>query len=178
MKKTSILLSCFLLISCKGMLIQSHTDSNYSEFKQSAWIEIKNTLQVEAEHARVYLQNGKQIKPSELDLYQTDCEIEVRKVLDFPQTVFPGRYEIEAISIDVSPIVFMQNNKIKYAFAGNSAPVDVKRFWKFTLKSEKYPEVMFLLCRGVQDRPSDAQLPTVVEIKQAVGDNIEVYLIQ
>ncbi len=180
MKSMFIILICLFLISCSGNFIRPQTNSKFVEFKQRAWININNTLQVEAKHARVYLQNGKQINPSELDLYQTDCEIEVRKVLDFPQTVFPGRYEITAISIEVSPFVYleyMESSSIQFAYIGSRAPVDVKRFWRFSLRSKSYPEVMYMICRGVQDTPFDAQLPTVEEIRQAVGDNIEVYLI-
>jgi hypothetical protein len=159
------------------MYIQPSTYSSYSLFNKDPWIEIKNSLQVTPENARVYLQNGKQIKPSELDYYQINCEIEVRQVLDSVQTVFPGRYEINNISIDESSVVFMQNSKMQMAFLGNNLAMEIKKYWKFSLQSKKHPEVMNMFCRGVQDIPFNAQLPTVDEIKQAVGDNIEVFLI-
>jgi len=177
MKNYLSVLMCFLLFSCNGTYIQPSLNSSYTQIKNKAWIEIKQPLQVSPENARVYLQNGKQIKPSELDFYQVNCEIEVNQVLDNIQTVFPGRYEIINISIDESSVVFMENAKIKIASLATSFPMEIKKYWKFSLQSKQHPEVINLFCRGIQNMPFDAQLPTLEEIKLAVGAYIKVFLI-
>jgi hypothetical protein len=177
MKNYLQVLMCFLLVSCNGMHIQSSIYSSYSPFNKNAWIDIKHSLQVTPENARVYLQNGKQVIPSELDFYQVNCEIEVKQVLDTVQTVYPGRYNIINISLDESSVVFMETSHIQLAFIGKGFPIEIKKYWKFSLQSKQYPEVINMLCRGVQDIPFYAQLPTVEEIKLAVGAYIEVSLI-
>ena len=178
MKNYLCIVMCFLLFSCNGMYLQPTTNSSYTQFNHKTWIEIKNPLQVSPENARVYLQNGKQIKPSELDFYQVNCEIEVQNVLDSKQTVFPGRYEIKTISIDESSVVFMENAKLQIVSLANSFLMEIKKYWKFSLQSTTHPEVINMFCRGVQDMPFTAQLPTLEEIKQAVGTHIEVFLIR
>ncbi len=171
------IISILFLISCKGMQIQVDNNLQFEKFSQTAWIEIKQELRVEAENARSYLQKGKQIHPASLNTMITDCEIEIRTVLEETQIIYPGRFDIVSIGNEVSPIVFMENTKINVAFAGGGAPVDVKRFWRFKLHSEKHPEVLNFICRGPLDMPSQAKLPSIFDIKKAVGDNIEVHLI-
>jgi hypothetical protein len=173
-----ILISVLFLISCKSMQIQVDDSLQFEKFNQTAWIEIKQELRVEANNARAYLQKGKQIHPASLNTMITDCEIEIRTVLEEVQIIYPGRFDIVSIGNEVSPIVFIKNTKVNVAFSGGGgAPMDVKRFWKFKLHSDKHPEVLNFICRGPLDMPSQAELPTIFDIKKAVGENIEVHLI-
>jgi hypothetical protein len=179
MKKIYIISLALFLLSCKGMQIRQDVTSKFIEYSENPWIEIKENLIVRPENARVYLQNGKQIYPASLDMLTTNCEIEINTVLEEKQIVFPGRFKNTSIGIEASPIVFMENTKINVAFGGggSGAPVDVKRYWKFKLYSKTRPEVLNFICRGPLDQPSVAMLPTLDGIKQAVGNIIEVHLI-
>ncbi len=175
-KQWIIALTSLLLISCTGMKIQPNAKSSFEKFSQTPWIEVKEALKVSPTNARAYLQNGKQISPSQLNLYQTNCEIEVNKVLDIEQIIYPGRYEITHISTREGPVVFLKHSKVQYAMGGGRSSIDIKRTWRFKLQSQQYPNVLFMHCRGVQDNEFQAELPTIAEIRQAVGHIIDVHL--
>jgi len=159
------------------MQIQTAENTSFKEFSTKPWIEIKELLTVTPSNARVYIQNGMQIPPSKLNQYAINCEIEVRKVLELTQTVEPGKFEITRISTNDSSVVFLEHSNIQYAMGGGRSSRDIKRSWKFTLQSDKDPDVMFMHCRGAMDNESNAELPTLEEIKQAVGNIIQVHLV-
>jgi len=118
MKNILILFFLVSLVSCKGMQIRTVENKSFKEFSTKPWIEIKESLTVTPTNARVYIQNGIQIPPSKLNHYDINCEIEVRKVLEFPQTVNPGRFEITRVSTKDSMIVFLKSSNIQYAMGG------------------------------------------------------------
>lgn len=175
-----IIVASFLtLVSCGQMKIQTSNASSFIDFAASPWIEINNELVIQPLHTRAYLQYGELIHPDVLNLYETNCEIEVKQVLEVNQIINPGRYEIAHIIIDESSVVFLPHQAIQYAMGGGgTGSYDTKAFWQFTLQSDENPDVLFMLCRGVQEDVAEAELPTIEEIKQAVGDNITIHLIQ
>ena len=62
---------------------------------------------------------------------------------------------------------------VGFGWGYQSAPVDIKRFYTFRLESETQPLVRAVICRGVQDTPFMAELPTYEEMQAAVGEYIE-----
>jgi hypothetical protein len=54
--------------------------------------------------------------------------------------------------------------------AVDSSPPDIFRGWHFWLHSDKQPNVLRMTCRGVFAEPWEAELPTLAEIRQALGD--------
>lgn len=170
---------CFILVisACQTPLIQPHKQGEYVSISPKAWIEVKNKVSVEADSARAFFQLGELIHSSRLNLYEVNCELEVRDVLDTEQTISPDRFKIIKAQQDQSPIVFFPNQKIHYAINREEGPSDIKRFWKFTLQSQQQPNVMHLICRGVQDFPANAELPTVEEMQQALGSLVDIHLL-
>jgi len=171
-----ILMVLLMLTACKAPLIQQKEHGKHFPIADHAWIEIQQKISVEPENARAYFQGGEWIKPSVLNLYQVNCEIEVRDVLETRQWIAPGKFKIIRTAQDQSPIVFMPGQTTILANFRDNSPTDIKRFWKFTLESKQQPNVMHLICRGVQDTPYDAKLPTSEEMQAAVGVNMDLHL--
>jgi len=63
---------------------------------------------------------------------------------------------------------------LTYAWASDS-PVDIKRYYHFKLSAQdpqSKSQVRALICRGAQDEPYNARLPTLEQMKLAGGQYI------
>jgi len=171
-----LLLILMLLTACKVPVIKQQEHGQYYPIAQNAWIEIQQKARIEPDNARAYFQDGKWIHPSSLNLYEVNCELEVRDVVEKYQWINPGKFEIIRTQQDQSPIVFGPGKSTTLAWNQDQAPSDIKRFWKFTLQSKQQANVMHFICRGVQDSPYNATLPTSTEMQTAVGQHIKLHL--
>ena len=172
MKFLASMLSLLFLTACQSILIQSQ--SQYIPVRSDATIEILKELEVFADSARAFLQQGQQIHPNALNLYDVNCEVEVNTVSEHKQVIKPGRYHVISVQQEESPIVLLhpvQLAALRLSWV-NDAPVDIKRYYYFRLqsaKTETMSSVRAVICRGIQDAPYKAQLPTLEQMTQAVG---------
>jgi len=187
-----ILVISLSLTACQSTLIR--TDSSYFEPSPRSTIEITQSLSVSPNSARIYLQNGEPVFQGRLNLYDINCEIEVNTVSEERQTVNPGIFNVLAVIQDQSPIVMVQPIQLaslKYASGGGGgtgngggSPVDIKRFYKFRLSAQESDsaqsgaQVRSVICRGAQNEPYKAELPTLEEMKAAAGSYIKFNLTQ
>jgi hypothetical protein len=167
-----------VLAGCQQTLIK--TNAGYQPESSDSYIVLNKSIVIPPNSARAFFQYGKLIPDARLNLYATDCELQINTVLEVPQTVQPGKFNIIRIIQDQSPIVILQ--PVMYAAIGvvwgyNSSPVDIKRFYTFRLESESQPLVRAVICRGVQDTPFMAELPTLEEMQAAVGEYIQFNLL-
>jgi len=176
-KNIALLLVMFVLSGCKTTLVQ--TDNAYIELSQKSSIEITQAIEVEPDSARAFFQNGELITVGQLNLYAVNCEIEINTVSEKRQTIEPGVFDIISISQGNSPLVNRQFKEVMvaaldYAWIAAS-PVDIKRFFHIKLSAqdtESQSQVRSVICRGAQDRPYEALLPTYEEMRTASGKYI------
>jgi len=180
-----ILFSLFVLSACQPALIRS--DEAYISISNEATIEITQAIEVSPNSARAFLQEGEVIPYEQLNLYEVNCEIEVNTVSEDRQTIEAGVFNIISILQDESLIVDNENEKDELmvatlgfsrelaAFGNSDSPVDIKRYYKFKLspltpkQAGSKTEVRSVTCRGVQDTPFNAELPSFEEIRAASG---------
>jgi len=177
---TFLFLITLILSGCGQMQIEQQSNGHFHALKDKAWIKIIKEIPVPAEQARVFLQNGEVINAVNLKLYDTNCELKLNQLLPVPQQIHPGKFDIISASAEESTIVFSTPGRIRSQYAANlqlaHTPSNVKRFWRFTLKSETQPNVKHIVCRGPEDFPSNAKLPSYSEMQQSVGNYIELHL--
>ena len=180
-KKFVLLFISFFLSACESTLIKS--DNSYHEVSAQATIEITQAVKVSPNSARAFLQNGKLITQGQLNLYDINCEIEINTVSENYQTIEAGIFNVISIAQDESPIVKSPYMKkpvmiasLNYAWSSDS-PVDIKRYFHFKLsaqnpKSKSEVQVRAVTCRGAQDTPYNAKLPTYEQMREAGGQYI------
>lgn len=190
MKQILFLTIAFFLAGCQSALIQ--TENAYTEVSRQASIEITQVIEVAPGSARAFLQNGEVISYGQLNLYDINCEIEINTVSEERQIIEPGVFNIVSIAQEESPIVKRKNEKqfmtkpimiaaLNYAWFSNS-PVDIKRYYRFRLTAQD-PEskpgtvVRAMICRGAQDTPYNAELPTYEQMKAASGKYVKFNLL-
>ena len=179
---TKFLLVFFVLFlsACQSILVQ--TENSYLEISSHASIEITQSLEVAPNSARAFLQGGDVIPYARLDLYEVNCEIEINTVSENRQIIEAGVFDIISIAQEESPIVKRKGIKkqimiasLNYAWASGS-PVDIKRYFKFSLAAqdpESKSQVRAVICRGIQDTPYAAELPTYEQMKAASSRYIQ-----
>ena len=178
MKKIILLSIVLLLTACQSTMFKK--EGRYIEAKAKPFIEITQSLRVAPNSARAYLQQGEVISAGQLNLYDINCEIEINTVSEQPQVIAPGIYHILSINPDESPIVMFKPVMVASLTlargGGSGSPVDIKRFYRFKLSSQNpnsKTQVRSMLCRGAQDEPYAAILPTFEEMQQATGEYIK-----
>ncbi len=174
-----IFLVLFFLTGCQPTLIKSA--GKYQPGSSDAYLVLTKSVVVPPNSARAFFQGGELIPDAQLNLYEVDCELQINTVLEKPQTVQPGTFRIIKIIQDQSPIVSLQ--PVMYAALGfgwgyQSSPVDIKKFYTFRLEAESQPLLRAVICRGVQDTPFMAELPTLEEMQAAVGEYIQFNLLE
>ena len=182
MKTTILLTISFLLAGCQSALIR--TDNAYLEISPQASIEIMQSIKVSANSARGFLQSGEVISQGQLNLYDINCEIEINTVSESSQIIEPGVFNVISVAQEESPIVkrpFMTKPvmvaSLNYAWSSDS-PVDIKRYYHFRLSaqdpdSKAKTVVRAMICRGAQDTPFAAELPTYEQMMAAGGKYIK-----
>jgi len=180
-KKTIIIALLLLLVACdygKSLFIKDDIQS--IEVIQHSSIEILQAMEVEANSARAFLQNGALIHKAKLNLYEVNCEVEVNTVSESRQTIEPGVFNVVTISEQESPIVLftkpLQIASLDYAWLYDSTPIDTKRYYLFRLEAQdkdSQSDVRSVICRGAQSEPYNARLPRLGEMQVAVGSYIK-----
>ncbi len=180
-KKIFIIALLLLLVACdygKSLFIKENVQS--IDVVQRSSIEIRQAIEVEANSARAFLQNGLVISKSKLNLYEADCEVEINTVSESRQIIEPGVFNVVAISEQESPIVLFTRPlhiaSLDYAWLYDNTPVDTKRYYLFRLEAQdnhSQSEVRAVICRGAQSEPYNARLPRLGEMQIAVGSYIK-----
>lgn len=177
--KSFILLSLiFLLTACQTTMIKS--DDSYLTTSSQATIEITQQLTVPPNSARAYFQHGELLRHTGIDFYAVDCEIEINTVSESRQAIEPGLFNVISIVQDESPIVMtmpVMVASLNFARGGGDGggPVEIKKFYRFRLSAqdpEAETQVRSMTCRGAQDDPYKAELPTYSEMQAAVGQYV------
>lgn len=176
MSKIILILIISTLTGCQSAaLIKS--EGYYIKVVPTATIEITQSIEIAPGSARAFLQNGKVISMGQLNLYDINCEVEINTVSESRQIIEPGVFNILAIAQEESPIVMsmpVMVASLNYAWASDS-PVDIKRYYHFRLSAQdpqSNSQVRALICRGAQDEPYNAKLPTFEQMRHAGGQYI------
>lgn len=126
------------------------------------------------DHARVFIQYGKQTRQSAYEKYDQHCRLEIKALKSQPQTIQPDTFEITQVRIDVEEIASQspsQNDPIHYAMnetdyfptsqfvqteskwvrlslGGDSEPPETMDIVHLYLSSKKQPNILRLTCAG------------------------------
>ncbi|MEW6648500.1 MAG: hypothetical protein AB1450_14975 [Pseudomonadota bacterium] len=133
---------------------------------------LQQDLAVPAGHARVFLQQGRVVAKHRLDVYRPHCNFEQRTVSDSTAVIAADRFTVTAVSEGEDFVV--QRRFFVYAalsLAGDdTSPSQINRYFHYTLASSQQPGVMRLTCHGGFDLPGAAQLPSLADMRAALGE--------
>jgi len=135
---------------------------------------LQQDLAVPAGHARVFLQQGRVVEKHRLDIYRPHCNFEQRTVSDGTARIAADRFTVTAVSMGEDFVV--QRRPLVYAalrlVGDDDSPSMVNRYFHHALESVRQPDVMRLTCHGGFDLPGVAQLPTLADMRAALGETV------
>ncbi|MBT8439578.1 MAG: hypothetical protein KJO91_07600, partial [Gammaproteobacteria bacterium] len=171
------------LITTSCSFIATKDPQNQSHHKVSK-VRVNESITVPPGKTRVFFQDGKIV--SQFNHYKPNCNIEVRLREDKNlQSIKPAEFQIVSIKQSYEQVVnFNRFQQIKLAhvsISGHQGMVslfdnnhDVYRGYHFYL-SGRDENVYRLSCRGVYAPAFEAWLPTFDEMKQSLGDVINLH---
>jgi hypothetical protein len=161
---------------CSSLVVTDPTSPFYVPPVGSRVI-VKQRLTVPRGKTRVFLQYGQVIPRSARDDYAVNCNFNINTLNDQPRYIEVGTYTVTRSLRHSDDIV--SRKKLQVAALGMQAgmmfrdsggtPVLFEEV-VMTLTSTPPSDVRELACRGAMDDPTEMQLPTLAEMRQALGD--------
>lgn len=166
-----------LLAGCGGQYIQGER-GDWIPLGSGGQLEVRHPVSVPPGRARAFLQRGEVIPQGALNSYDASCSFELREIAGDAARIEPGPILIENIEIGSESVVEIDGTLIAgRALLGiwDSGP-SIHRFYRFRLLSPGQPELLSLTCRGALADQPYAELPTLTEIRGALGTVVELEL--
>jgi hypothetical protein len=148
---------------------------------------VHQRLKVPPGTTRVFFQHGKLIPQRSIFEYDTNCELEINKLADTVRYIEPGTYtvirtrrqnesiiqnqfldkpvQLAALSMAMLRITAAEDD------GGSSMEFEIIRM---RLQEKENSLLRELACRGALADPANMEMPTIAEMRQALGDYVSI----
>ena len=141
---------------------------------------VKQRLTVPPGMTRVFLQYGKVIAKGDRNDYAVNCNFDINTLNDTPRYIEAGTYTVIRSLRRSDDLVRRQalqlaalNLSASMMWRGDGTPVLFEEV-VLTLSSTPPSDVRELACRGAMADPTEMQLPTLAEMRQALGEYADI----
>jgi hypothetical protein len=133
---------------------------------------------IEPGTTRTFLQRGRPMALGDFNRYRANCNFEVERLSERAQRIEPDTFIIERVQRLTTEVVRHHDRQarflnVEYGDPGSPLVTHGYHLW---LSSAKQPDVMRLTCRGAFDDLSNAQPPSINEVREALGKIAELVL--
>ena len=150
---------------------------------------VHQRLEVPPGRMRVFFQYGKLIPHRSIFEYDINCELEISKLADTVRYIEPGTYTVTRTRRQFESIIQNQiSDKPVLLAALNIQIADIQasvgdssggpsmqfEIIRLRLQGEKNTLLRELACRGALSDPADMQMPTIAEMRQALGEYVSI----
>jgi hypothetical protein len=149
---------------------------------------VHQRLEVPPGRTRVFFQYGKLIPHRSIFQYDINCELEINKLADTVRYIEPGTYTVTRTRRQYESIIQRQPDEkpvqlaaLSTSIAGISASIGDSggasmRFEIIRLRLQGEDDALLreLACRGALTDPADMQMPTIAEMRQALGKYVSI----
>jgi hypothetical protein len=173
MNRLGVTATLALSLAAGGCALQTRDTASYNFMvPEGSRVEVLRTITVPPGRTRVFLQAG-----GGAGQYYPSCNFEVRELKeDEAQTIEPGVFRVARVHraphvevVQRAP-VHLASLTLVGMDGSDGGDAMVAPTVHMELESAAQPDVTRLTCRGGFDHPSDAQYPSIDEIRQALGD--------
>lgn len=167
-----------LLLCCALMLWSCDTPRNYGpetpyyHFPEGSRLVLNQVLEIPANWATARLQSGKIVAFGHVQEQEAHCIFEIATVRAELQRIEPDTFTIITVQRSVSELAATTGFFIRAAFTGDDRPTQLFYKTTFTLKSDRQPEGLRMICQSDQ-HAAGAGIPrhlNVPEIRRALGN--------
>jgi hypothetical protein len=135
-------------------------------------------VMIEPGTTRTFLQWGKPMALGDFNRYRANCNFEVESLSDRVQRIEPDTFIIKKVQRLMTEVVQHTTNQsgfLMVEYGDPSSPL-VTHGYHLWLSSEKQPDVMRMTCRGAFDDLSNAEPPSINDVREALGKIAELVL--
>jgi len=185
-----------MLTSCAAFTTAT-TPRAYQIITPGTTLTLKRELSIAPGQAGVIIQGNQLGNYNEINAWYPNCRIELRTVKEIPQSVSPDTFTVQRVTRETD---YVSSNAVMLAYndppstghpnqrqhalpAGNmmvsnlfgndGGPMAAIYRTYLYVQSSAQPDVMRFMCEHWED-PSDGEHLTVEQIKQALGDFVEI----
>ncbi|NWG39988.1 MAG: hypothetical protein HXY27_08520 [Hydrogenophilaceae bacterium] len=171
MKIIFVLFGALLLWSCDTTRTHG-PELPYYSFALGSRLVLHQELTIPANWATVRLQAGKVAAFGHVQEQEPHCIVEADTVLEKPQRILPDTFMIIRVQRSIGEIANAPGFFIRAGFAGDNRPTQMFFKTTFTLRSDKQPGVMRMVCQSDQ-YAAGSGIPrhlSVSEIRKTLGN--------
>jgi hypothetical protein len=137
---------------------------------------LHRSVEIGAERTSVIIQGGEVISGGR-NRYAPFCELVVNSLAEVPQLIEPDVFRIKRVGGETRYADSRQHGPLQLAaldayvrLASGSLPPDVTETWRLSLYSERQPDVILLVCGGVERNMGEqVDPPTLAQIRASLG---------
>lgn len=171
MRKALLLCCVIFLWSCNTPRDYGQ-ESPYYRYPENGRFVLNQALKIPANWATARLQSGKVVAFGQVQEHEPHCIMELDTVRAEPQRIEPDVFTIIRVQRSISELAAAPGFFVRTAFASDTRPTQMFFKTTFTLKSDKQPGVLRMICQSDQyaagvDIPRHLGVP---EIRRALGN--------
>lgn len=185
--RVSMFTALLVLSSCSQWQVTDPSSPYFMPLPGSKVI-VHQRLEVPPGRTRVFFQYGKLIPHRSIFQYDINCELEINKLADTVRYIEPGTYTVTRTRRQYESIIQRQPDEkpvqlaaLSTSIAGISASIGDSggasmRFEIIRLRLQGEDDALLreLACRGALTDPADMQMPTIAEMRQALGKYVSI----
>ena len=168
---TALSLCVVALCGCGPLVIRDASTGAQVPIQRGSF-ELYKAVEVPSGRTRIYFQGGRQVRG--VNEFQPHCQLEVNSLLEQTRSLEADVFAVTGVATRSDQVV-MGRPAVQVAVlggfglwgAGESRRMYV---YVFGLHSDRQPDVRSLNCGGAFDAPMLAELPTLQEIQEALGE--------
>lgn len=185
--RIGVLLVFLALSACSQWQVTNPASPYFMPLPGSKII-VHQRLEVPGGRTRVFFQYGKLIPHRSIFQYDVNCELEINKLADTVRYIEPGTYTVtrtrrqyESVILNEQPDQPVQLAALDTSVAdirasaedsgGSSMQFEIIRL---RLQGEENALLNGLACRGALADPANMQMPTLAEMRQALGKYVSI----
>jgi hypothetical protein len=169
-----IALVLMTLTACAPLTVQDE-HSPYSRIPVGSTVILNQPLDVPRYHARVFIQDGRVVSKTGMNIYYPHCNFETSSVSDGTARIEPDRFLVTGIRLDEVEVVrrpgpvLMASLVLVDGGEDGGGPPPTSRLVHYRLHSERQPDVMRLTCHGGMAEAWEVAYPSLAEIREVLG---------
>lgn len=179
MKPLNLATPLLLAVTALGLGACASLDgwqSPHARVPVGSTLTLNQDLPIPSGHARVFMQDGRVIPKSAVNIYYPHCNFEVSTVSDGSARILADRFLVTGtrqgfVEVVRAPASSVQVAAVGLVMAGEDSggPPPMSRLVHYRLHAERQPDVRGLTCHGGMAEEWEAEYPTLDEMRQVLG---------
>lgn len=166
-----------LLLNACTLPTSTDPDSFLYSVPVGSVLELKQDFPIRAHTARTYMQSGRIVRESDLNIYYPHCSLLTNTLLDYDRFIKPTRFEIYRVVDDEEHAQRYQQYAARLFGFDSDGPTIIGQSSYYYLRSADEPDVRSLIC--IQwGSPESVQYLSINQVRAVLGNVFSLHIKQ